>query len=70
MYQRLIKLEYSHVQVTMLYTFLNIVLGFMALLFYQTDDLIAFALMLSAIIPYFILLFTTYMLERKRLRSS
>jgi len=69
-YQRLIKLEYSHVQVTMLFTLLNIILGFLALLYYQSDDLIALGLVLGAIVPYFLLLFATSVLERKRQRSN
>lgn len=66
-YQRLVKLEYSHVQVTILYSILNIILGILAYFVYQSNELIALSLFIGSFIPYFVLAYITYKKERKRL---
>ncbi len=66
-YQRLIKLGYTHKQVTSLYSVLNLILGVIALLFLQSNEFISFGLVLVSIIPFLLVVFVTNILERKRL---
>ena len=67
-YQRLIKLGYSHAQVTLLYTILSILMGIMAVIFYQSNDQMALGLIVASFIPYYFLMFITHQLEKKRIR--
>ena len=66
-YQRLVKLDYSHVQVTILYSILNIILGVLAYLVYQSNELIALVITVGSFIPYFLLALITKRIEQKRL---
>jgi len=66
-YQRLVKLEYTHIQVTILYSILNIILGILAILVYQSNEIVALVLFAGSFIPYFVLVMITYSMERKRL---
>ena len=68
LYQRLVKLGYSHVQVTMLYSLLSLILGVLAIIAYRAEDPVFLGLAVGSIIPYFILLFVTNRLEKKRIR--
>jgi len=65
-YQRLIKLGYSHVQVTILYSILNLILGFLALLAYLSQEWVAFVLTAASFIPFIVLISLTYRIEQKR----
>jgi UDP-GlcNAc:undecaprenyl-phosphate GlcNAc-1-phosphate transferase len=65
LYQRIIKLEYSHVQVTLLYSFLSFSLGILGLLVYKTNGLLALVLSAAFVIPYFALVMITVNREKK-----
>ena len=66
-YQRLIKLGLSHIQVTILYSSLTMISGLLALLVYQSNELVSFVLLLGSTIPFIILAFITHKLEKKRI---
>ncbi len=63
-YQRLIILGYSHKRVTFLYCSLNILLGFIALLYSRLDGLPALMLLVLALLPFLFLAVAVNKLEK------
>ena len=66
-YQRLIKLGLSHIQVTLLYSTLTMISGLIGLLVYQSNELVSLVLLLGSTVPFIILAFFTHKLEKKRI---
>jgi UDP-GlcNAc:undecaprenyl-phosphate GlcNAc-1-phosphate transferase len=64
-FQRLIKLGYSHSVVTLFYSALNVILGVLAILYFQTQGLPALAIAVSSFIPFLLIVIITIQSERK-----
>jgi UDP-GlcNAc:undecaprenyl-phosphate GlcNAc-1-phosphate transferase len=65
LYQRLIKLGYSHAQVTLEYTIINIFLGIMAILYFRTSGILSLGYLIVSVIPFLILVIFTVLREKR-----
>ena len=63
-YQRLIKLGCTHMQVTLFYSALNLLLGVIALLVLNTNERYSLVLIIVSIVPFLIVLIVTNRLEK------
>ena len=62
-YQRLIKLGFTHLQVTLFYSVLNLFLGLIAFFVVKTNERYALALIFFSVIPFLIVMVVTHRLE-------
>ena len=69
-YQRLIKLGYSHKNVTLLYSALNLLLGVIALLVQKTNERLSLVLILISVVPFLIVMIITRGLERRQIGNN
>jgi UDP-GlcNAc:undecaprenyl-phosphate GlcNAc-1-phosphate transferase len=65
LYQRLIKLGYSHTQVTLGYSAVNLFLGGMAILYYRSSGLYSVLYLVVSVIPFLALVLFTVIKERR-----
>jgi UDP-N-acetylmuramyl pentapeptide phosphotransferase/UDP-N-acetylglucosamine-1-phosphate transferase len=64
-YQRLVLLGHSHSQVALLYSFLNILLGILAVYYLRSDGLSAWLVAICSIMPFLLVVMYTYLSEKK-----
>lgn len=64
-YQRLVKLGYTHKQVTLFYCALNVILGSLALVILNVNERYSLTLMFVSIVPFLIVLIVTNRLEKE-----
>ena len=65
LYQRLIKLGYSHAQVTLTYTTINIFLGIMAIYYFKSSGILSLGYLILSLIPFVALTIFTVLREKK-----
>jgi UDP-GlcNAc:undecaprenyl-phosphate GlcNAc-1-phosphate transferase len=65
LYQRLIKLGYSHAQVTLTYTTINLFLGIMASYYLKSSGFLALGYLLLSLIPFLGLVIFTVLSEKR-----
>ncbi len=58
-YQRLIILGYSHSQVTFLYSFFNLILGFLAVTYIKSDGLLSLLVAIASLFPFLVVVILT-----------
>ena len=65
LYQRLIKLGYSHTQVTLAYASINVFLGIMAIYYYKSSGILSLGYLILSLIPFVALTIFTVLREKK-----
>ena len=65
LYQRLIKLGYSHTHVTLTYTAINLFLGVMAVLYFGSEGFLALLYLVLSVVPFLALVMFTIFKERR-----
>lgn len=65
LYQRLIKLGYSHAQVTLGYTVINLFLGIMAVLYFRSGGYLSLGYLVLSIVPFLAVVIFTVLREKK-----
>ena len=65
LYQRLIKLGYTHTQVTLAYSAINLFLGGMAILYFGSDGFLSLLYLALSVVPFLVLVLFTIMKERR-----
>lgn len=65
LYQRLIKLGYSHTQVTLGYSVINLFLGMMAILYFRSSGFMSVVYITLSVIPFLLLVLFTVRKEKR-----